>query len=179
MESKYISIAEFAKKNGISKSHAYKLINLPANSGFVVESNGRKLVREDMPLEFRSKPQESKASASIQLSLEGFAIPEEENKKPEEKDSIPAEKQIQAISADNELIEYYKKRIETLESMVADKDRQLQENTATITLLLERQQELTEKALQVATQAQYLQALPQKRQGFFRRLLGGGKKNEV
>lgn len=174
MESKYISIAEYAKRHGISKSHAYNLIKQPEYQQYSMESNGRKLVLESMPLEIRSKPQKSKdleEDTSIQLELEGFtSIPEESDKK-------PAETHGKAISADNDLIEYYKKRIETLESIVADKDRQLQENTATIALLLERQQELTEKALQVATQAQYLQALPQKKQGFFRRLLGGGRKD--
>lgn len=185
MESKYISIAKYAKMNGISKSYAYSLINQPENAIYIKESNGRRMVREDMPVDFSSILEESKNTpeeASIQLSLEGFGsaeTPIESDKKPEVSDNKPEEKHGIAISADKEMIEFYKKRIEELEAIIKDKDLQLQNNTATITSLLERQQELTEKALQVATQAQYLQALPQKKQGFFRRLLGGGRKNEM
>lgn len=180
MESKYISIAEFARRQGISKSNAYKLTKKPEYQQFLKEINGRIMIDAETPLEIASKPEEN---ASIQLEIPDFAsIPEETDKKveeidkkPEEKASIPEEKNKVAISADKEMVEFYKKRIEELEAIIKDKDLQLQNNTATITLLLERQQELTEKALQVATQAQYLQALPQKKQGFFRRLLGKGK----
>lgn len=185
MESKYISIAKYAKMNGISKSYAYSLINQPENAIYIKESNGRKMVREDMPVDFGNIPEGNKdipEDTSFQLSLEGFGsaeTPIESDKKPEESDNKPEEKHGIAISADNELLEYYKKRIEELEAIIKDKDLQLQNNTTTIALLLEKQQELTEKALQVATQAQYLQALPQKKQGFFRRLLGGGRKSEM
>lgn len=179
MESKYISIAEYAKRQGVSKSYVYSLIKLPEYQPYISERNGRKLVLESMLIDNGKKDKKPEESTSIQLELEGFtSIPEESDKKPVEEAQKPAETHGKAISADKDLIEYYKKRIETLESIVADKDRQLQENTATISLLLERQQELTEKALQVATQAQYLQALPQKKQGFFRRLLGIGRKEE-
>ena len=178
MESKYISIAKYAKMNGISKSYAYSLINQPENAIYIKESNGRKMVREDMPVEFGNIPEESKNSVedtSIQLEIEGFgSIPEESTSKPEENKECAVSA---SIPQNSELIEYYKARIETLEAIIKEKDLQLQNNTTTIALLLERQQELTDKALQVATQAQYLQALPQKRQGFFRRLLGGGKKD--
>lgn len=181
MADKYISIAKYAKMKGISKSYAYSLINQPENAIYIKESNGRKTVREDMPVipeAGKNTPEE----ASIQLSLEGFEsaeTPIESDKKPEENAITPEDTHDKAISADKDLLEYYKARIEALEAIIKDKDLQLQNNTATITLLLERQQELTEKALQVATQAQYLQALPQKKQGFFRRLLGGGKQNEM
>lgn len=191
MESNYISIAEFAKRQGISKSHAYKLMKKPEYQQYLKEMNGRMLISAETPLEIASKPEEN---ASIQLEIPDFAskdkkpeekvsIPVEADKKPEEEEkpvenaNIPEETHGIAVSASAD-IEYYKKRIETLEAIIADKDKIIQDNTATITLLLERQQELTEKALQVATQAQYLQAI-QKKTPWYRRLLGGGKKNEV
>lgn len=148
----YISVAEYAKRAGISKAQAYNAIRSPQNKPYIQEIDGM-----------------------IQVSTEILKPAERPQEAQEQK---PADAESPVKSPDNRetaIIDFLMKQIEELQAEVKDKDRQIAEHNARITSLLEREQELSEKALQVATQAQYLQALPQQKKPWYKRLIGGKK----
>lgn len=156
MVEEYISVAEYAKRAGISKQEAYRIIGSPQNEPYTKRINGKiqvlvsilksEEVADNPPVETEQKPVENAESPVIRTDNRETAV-----------------------------IDFLMKQIEELREEVRNKDRQIEEHNARIALLLEKQQELTEKALITTGQAQYLQAR-NKKQGFFSRLfLGKGK----
>ena len=156
MVEEFISVAEYAKRQGISKQEAYRIIGSPQNAPYATKINGK-----------------------IQIStkiFEGVESPQEAQKQ-ESKEAVEnAEAPVKETdSRETAVIDFLMKQIEELREEVKSKDKQIAEHNARIALLLEKQQELTEKALITTGQAQYLQA-NNKKQGFFSRLfLGKGK----
>lgn len=154
MVEEFISVAEYAKRQGISKQEAYRIIGSPQNAPYATKINGK-----------------------IQIStkiFEGVESPQEAKK--QEAVVSPQEAPVKETdSRETAVIDFLMKQIEELREEVKSKDKQIAEHNARIALLLEKQQELTEKALITTGQAQYLQA-NNKKQGFFSRLfLGKGK----
>lgn len=153
MVEEYISVAEYAKRAGISKAEAYRIIGSPQNAPYSTKINGK-----------------------IQVSTKIFEAVESPQEAQEQKAVENAEAPINSPdSRETAVIDFLMKQIEELREECRSKDKQIAEYNARIALLLEKQQELTEKALITTGQAQYLQAR-NKKQGFFSRLfLGKGK----
>ena len=151
MDKEYISVSAFSKRHNINKRKVYELIQQEENKRYVLEKDGVKYIYAAMPLEAAQKTDKST---------------EEEPPQVQEVQDMPQEVPQNAAK----VIEELKDRIRTLEGIIEEKDKIIVENTNTIVELLRKQQELTEKALQIANQSQVLQALPHKKQGFFKRL---------
>lgn len=151
MDKEYISVSAFSKRHNINKRKVYELIQQEENKHYVLEKDGVKYIYAAMPLEAAQKTNKST---------------EEEPPQVQEVQDMPQEVPQNAAK----VIEELKDRIRTLEGIIEEKDKIIVENTNTIVELLRKQQELTEKALQIANQSQVLQALPHKKQGFFKRL---------
>lgn len=151
MDKEYISVSAFSKRHNINKRKVYELIQQEENKRYVLEKDGVKYIYAAMPLEAAQKTDKST---------------EEEPPQVQEVQDMPQEVPQNAAK----VIEELKDRIRTLEGIIEEKDKIIIENTNTIVELLRKQQELTEKALQIANQSQVLQALPHKKQGFFKRL---------
>lgn len=151
MDKEYISVSAFSKRHNINKRKVYELIQQEENKRYVLEKDGVKYIYAAMPLEAAQKTNKST---------------EEEPPQVQEVQDMPQEVPQNAAK----VIEELKDRIRTLEGIIEEKDKIIVENTNTIVELLRKQQELTEKALQIANQSQVLQALPHKKQGFFKRL---------
>lgn len=151
MDKEYISVSAFSKRHNINKRKVYELIQQEENKRYVLEKDGVKYIYAAMPLEAAQKTNKST---------------EEEPPQEQEVQDMPQEVPQNAAK----VIEELKDRIRTLEGIIEEKDKIIVENTNTIVELLRKQQELTEKALQIANQSQVLQALPHKKQGFFKRL---------
>lgn len=151
MDKEYISVSAFSKRHNINKRKVYELIQQEENKHYVLEKDGVKYIYAAMPLEAAQKTNKST---------------EEEPPQEQEVQDMPQEVPQNAAK----VIEELKDRIRTLEGIIEEKDKIIVENTNTIVELLRKQQELTEKALQIANQSQVLQALPHKKQGFFKRL---------
>ena len=151
MDKEYISVSAFSKRHNINKRKVYELIQQEENKRYVLEKDGVKYIYAAMPLEAAQKTNKST---------------EEEPPQEQEVQDMPREVPQNAAK----VIEELKDRIRTLEGIIEEKDKIIVENTNTIVELLRKQQELTEKALQIANQSQVLQALPHKKQGFFKRL---------
>lgn len=154
MDKEYISVSAFSKRHNINKRKVYELIQQEENKRYVLEKDGVKYIYAAMPLEAAQKTNKST---------------EEEPPQVQEVQDMPQEVQEVPQNA-AKVIEELKDRIRTLEGIIEEKDKIIVENTNTIVELLRKQQELTEKALQIANQSQVLQALPHKKQGFFKRL---------
>lgn len=154
MDKEYISVSAFSKRHNINKRKVYELIQQEENKRYVLEKDGVKYIYAAMPLEAAQKTNKST---------------EEEPPQVQEVQEMPQEVQEVPQNA-AKVIEELKDRIRTLEGIIEEKDKIIVENTNTIVELLRKQQELTEKALQIANQSQVLQALPHKKQGFFKRL---------
>ena len=154
MDKEYISVSAFSKRHNINKRKVYELIQQEENKRYVLEKDGVKYIYAAMPLEAAQKTNKST---------------EEEPPQVQEVQEMPQEVQEVPQNA-AKVIEELKDRIRTLEGIIEEKDKIIVENTNTIVELLRKQQELTEKALQIAKQSQVLQALPHKKQGFFKRL---------
>lgn len=158
MDKEYISVSAFSKRHNINKRKVYELIQQEENKRYVLEKDGVKYIYAAMPLEAAQKTNKST---------------EEEPPQVQEVQDMPREvpQEVQEVPQNAEkVIEELKDRIRTLEGIIEEKDKIIVENTNTIVELLRKQQELTEKALQIANQSQVLQALPHKKQGFFKRL---------
>ena len=158
MDKEYISVSAFSKRHNINKRKVYELIQQEENKRYVLEKDGVKYIYAAMPLEAAQKTNKST---------------EEEPPQVQEVQDIPREvpQEVQEVPQNAaKVIEELKDRIRTLEGIIEEKDKIIVENTNTIVELLRKQQELTEKALQIANQSQVLQALPHKKQGFFKRL---------
>ena len=157
MDKEYISVSAFSKRHNINKRKVYELIQQEENKRYVLEKDGVKYIYAAMPLEAAQKTDKST---------------EEEPRQVQEVQDMPQEVQeVQEVPQNAaKVIEELKDRIRTLEGIIEEKDKIIVENTNTIVELLRKQQELTEKALQIANQSQVLQALPHKKQGFFKRL---------
>lgn len=158
MDKEYISVSAFSKRHNINKRKVYELIQQEENKRYVLEKDGVKYIYAAMPLEAAQKTNKST---------------EEEPRQVQEVQDMPREvpQEVQEIPQNAaKVIEELKDRIRTLEGIIEEKDKIIIENTNTIVELLRKQQELTEKALQIANQSQVLQALPHKKQGFFKRL---------
>ena len=158
MDKEYISVSAFSKRHNINKRKVYELIQQEENKRYVLEKDGVKYIYAAMPLEAAQKTNKST---------------EEEPPQVQEVQDIPREvpQEVQEVPQNAaKVIEELKDRIRTLEGIIEEKDKIKVENTNTIVELLRKQQELTEKALQIANQSQVLQALPHKKQGFFKRL---------
>lgn len=158
MDKEYISVSAFSKRHNINKRKVYELIQQEENKRYVLEKDGVKYIYAAMPLEAAQKTDKST---------------EEEPRQEQEVQDMPREvpQEVQEVPQNAaKVIEELKDRIRTLEGIIEEKDKIIVENTNTIVELLRKQQELTEKALQIANQSQVLQALPHKKQGFFKRL---------
>ena len=158
MDKEYISVSAFSKRHNINKRKVYELIQQEENKRYVLEKDGVKYIYAAMPLEAAQKTDKST---------------EEEPRQAQEVQDMPREvpQEVQEVPQNAaKVIEELKDRIRTLEGIIEEKDKIIVENTNTIVELLRKQQELTEKALQIANQSQVLQALPHKKQGFFKRL---------
>ena len=158
MDKEYISVSAFSKRHNINKRKVYELIQQEENKRYVLEKDGVKYIYAAMPLEAAQKTDKST---------------EEEPRQEQEVQDMPREvpQEVQEVPQNAaKVIEELKDRIRTLEGIIEEKDKIIVENTNTIVELLRKQQELTEKALQIANQAQVLQALPHKKRGFFKRL---------
>ena len=158
MDKEYISVSAFSKRHNINKRKVYELIQQEENKRYVLEKDGVKYIYAAMPLEAAQKTNKST---------------EEEPRQGQEVQDMPREvpQEVQEIPQNAaKVIEELKDRIRTLEGIIEEKDKIIIENTNTIVELLRKQQELTEKALQIANQSQVLQALPHKKQGFCKRL---------
>lgn len=158
MDKEYISVSAFSKRHNINKRKVYELIQQEENKRYVLEKDGVKYIYAAMPLEAAQKTDKST---------------EEEPRQEQEVQDMPREvpQEVQEVPQNAaKVIEELKDRIRTLEGIIEEKDKIIIENTNTIVELLRKQQELTEKALQIANQSQVLQALPHKKQGFFKRL---------
>lgn len=158
MDKEYISVSAFSKRHNINKRKVYELIQQEENKRYVLEKDGVKYIYAAMPLEAAQKTNKST---------------EEEPPQEQEVQDMPREvpREVQEVPQNAaKVIEELKDRIRTLEGIIEEKDKIIIENTNTIVELLRKQQELTEKALQIANQSQVLQALPHKKQGFFKRL---------
>lgn len=158
MDKEYISVSAFSKRHNINKRKVYELIQQEENKRYVLEKDGVKYIYAAMPLEAAQKTNKST---------------EEEPPQEQEVQDMPREvpQEVQEVPQNAaKVIEELKDRIRTLEGIIEEKDKIIVENTNTIVELLRKQQELTEKALQIANQSQVLQALPHKKQGFFKRL---------
>ena len=158
MDKEYISVSAFSKRHNINKRKVYELIQQEENKRYVLEKDGVKYIYAAMPLEAAQKTDKSTEEEPPQVQ-EVQDMPQE----------VPQEVQEVPQNA-AKVIEELKDRIRTLEGIIEEKDKIIIENTNTIVELLRKQQELTEKALQIANQSQVLQALPHKKQGFFKRL---------
>lgn len=158
MDKEYISVSAFSKRHNINKRKVYELIQQEENKRYVLEKDGVKYIYAAMPLEAAQKTNKSTKEEPPQVQ-EVQDMPRE----------VPQEVQEVPQNA-AKVIEELKDRIRTLEGIIEEKDKIIVENTNTIVELLRKQQELTEKALQIANQSQVLQALPHKKQGFFKRL---------
>ena len=157
MDKEYISVSAFSKRHNINKRKVYELIQQEENKRYVLEKDGVKYIYAAMPLEAAQKTDKST----------------EEPRQEQEVQDMPREvpQEVQEVPQNAvKVIEELKDRIRTLEGIIEEKDKIIVENTNTIVELLRKQQELTEKALQIANQSQVLQALPHKKQGFFKRL---------
>lgn len=135
MVEEYISVAEYAKRAGISKQEAYSIARSPQNEPYTKRINGKIQISVELlkPLEATQSPQK----------------PKEEN----------AEAPVRETeNRETAVIDFLMKQIEDLREECRSKDKQLAEYSERITALLEKQQELTEKALITTGQAQYLQA---------------------
>lgn len=157
MDKEYISVSAFSKRHNINKRKVYELIQQEENKRYVLEKDGVKYIYAAMPLEAAQKTDKST----------------EEPPQVQEVQDMPREvpQEVQEVPQNAaKVIEELKDRIRTLEGIIEEKDKTIVENTNTIVELLRKQQELTEKALQIANQSQVLQALPHKKQGFFKRL---------
>lgn len=158
MDKEYISVSAFSKRHNINKRKVYELIQQEENKRYVLEKDGVKYIYAAMPLEAAQKTNKST---------------EEEPPQVQEVQDMPREvpQEVQEVPQNAaKVIEELKDHIRTLEGIIEEKDKIIVENTNTIVELLRKQQELTEKALQIANQSQVLQALPHKKQGFFKRL---------
>lgn len=158
MDKEYISVSAFSKRHNINKRKVYELIQQEENKRYVLEKDGVKYIYAAMPLEAAQKTNKST---------------EEEPPQEQEVQDMPREvpQEVQEVPQNAaKVIEELKDRIRTLEGIIEEKDKIIVENTNTIVELLRKQQELTEKALQIANQSQVLQALPHKKQGFFKRM---------
>lgn len=155
MDKEYISVSAFSKRHNINKRKVYELIQQEENKCYVLEKDGVKYIYAAMPLEAAQKTNKST---------------EEEPPQEQEVQDMPREVPQEVPQNAAKVIEELKDRIRTLEGIIEEKDKIIVENTNTIVELLRKQQELTEKALQIANQSQVLQALPHKKQGFFKRL---------
>lgn len=155
MDKEYISVSAFSKRHSINKRKVYELIQQEENKRYVLEKDGVKYIYAAMPLEAAQKTDKST---------------EEEPPQVQEVQDMPREVPQEVPQNAAKVIEELKDRIRTLEGIIEEKDKIIVENTNTIVELLRKQQELTEKALQIANQSQVLQALPHKKQGFFKRL---------
>lgn len=155
MDKEYISVSAFSKRHNINKRKVYELIQQEENKRYVLEKDGVKYIYAAMPLEAAQKTDKST---------------EEEPRQEQEVQDMPREVPQEVPQNAAKVIEELKDRIRTLEGIIEEKDKIIIENTNTIVELLRKQQELTEKALQIANQSQVLQALPHKKQGFFKRL---------
>ena len=154
MDKEYISVSAFSKRHNINKRKVYELIQQEENKCYVLEKDGVKYIYAAMPLEAAQKTNKST----------------EEPPQVQEVQDMPREVPQEVPQNAAKVIEELKDRIRTLEGIIEEKDKIIVENTNTIVELLRKQQELTEKALQIANQSQVLQALPHKKQGFFKRL---------
>lgn len=155
-----ITIPEYAKQKGISKAEAYQQIQAPDMAACVVVVNGIKCLRADsLPADDRTEKKDA------------------EPRKPQ-KGSINNQ---HTSAQQTDFIDYLKAQIEELKEENKQKEKQIQDLTEQIAQLVAEQQSITRDALQIANQAQILQALPhqkKKRKGnIFKRLFLRGDSN--
>lgn len=159
MVAEYISVAEYAKRAGISKQEAYNIARSPQNEAYTKRKNG--IIQVSTELLKPAEATESPQTAQKQKPVENAEAPVKET---DERETA--------------IIDFLMKQIEELREECRSKDKQIAEHNARIALLLEKQQELTEKALITTGQAQYLQALPQVKKPWYKRLFSGKEDKE-
>lgn len=137
MVAEYISVAEYAKRAGISKQEAYNIARSPQNEAYTKKINGIIQVSTELlkPAEATESPQTVQKQKPVESAEAPVNSPD---------------------SRETAIIDFLMKQIEELREEVKDKDKQIAEYNARIISLLEKQQELTEKALITTGQAQYL-----------------------
>ena len=139
MVAEYISVAEYAKRAGISKQEAYSIARSPQNEAYTQKING--IIQISTELLKPAEATESPQTVQKQKPVESAEAPVKETD-----------------NRETAIIDFLMKQIEELREECRSKDKQIAEHNARIALLLEKQQELTEKALITTGQAQYLQA---------------------
>lgn len=154
----YITVAELAKRAGVSKQKVYSL-------------------RQIFPEHFRTEHNKLKVSSLLIEKIgEQNKISSDIDIQHTTTDNIEQDNIIQ--DNDNKLSSiFYQNQITFLQQQIIEKDKELAELRQQIIGLLEKQQELTEKALQTTSQQQYLQAVKEtsNKTGFFHRLLSRNK----
>lgn len=156
MVAEYIGVAEYAKRAGISKQEAYSIAKSPQNEAYTKKINGIIQISTELlkPAQATDSPQKPKVEKPVENAEAPVNSPD---------------------SRETAIIDFLMKQIEELREECRSKDKQIAEHNARIALLLEKQQELTEKALITTGQAQYLQALPQAKKPWYKRLFSGNK----
>lgn len=158
MNNEYLTIAEFAKAAGISKQKVYSL-RQEYSKYFSVIHNKQKVSSLLLELLQGEDIIENSDYNLQQQTTEQISIDKPEDETTEADNNISAaEETTTTDKPNNEYITFLQQQIIDLRQEVKEKDKQLSEYHSRITSLLEKQQELTEKALQTTGQAQLLQA---------------------
>ena len=152
MDIEYIRVSAFAKRANITKHKAYQLVKDSRYSSFVKVENGTTLISTSLLLELDS----NNIDTDTVESIDSEAIENTSNSSNDTGTTV--EKTIVNNSNDSEVISFLMKQIEMLQEDIRNKDKIISDNNNRIATLLEKQQELTEKALTTTAQAQYLQA---------------------
>ncbi len=154
-----ISVAEYAKRKGITKAAAYKQLSSNEYDQYLVTENGVKMVLTAIFNHGTERPQEKQI------------------KKPALDTECPpqAAEQPQADDYTAAFIQHLKKENADLMAAIAARDEKISELSEKISEMAIQSQNIAAQALQTVGQAQYLQAVNTKKKGFFRKLLEGRK----
>lgn len=145
IDTRYLTIAEYAERRGISKQRVYQLLEKDLKE-FVVEIKGKKYIDisafpEDEKIEFEQRLKQFDSSRisnlnKLQQEVEWKKLEIEELKK--------------TISKQEEMIMKY-------QAMIAEKDRHIMEQAGQLATFTAKAQELASQAQTIASQAQFLQ----------------------
>ena len=161
MNNKYITVAEFAKRKNLSKYKAYQEIEKEEYKDRIEIINGVKMIL--MPAFTDEDPAPMKV------------------KQKEENINKAAEHQIENNRISQDFIEYLKQQLKEKDSIIQEKDKQIIELNNRLTMLLEKQQDISQQAIQATQQAQYIHAidtLPKEKRSFWKRLTRNNKENK-
>lgn len=182
MENKrdYLTIAEYAAIQGVSKQAVYQRLD-GSLKPFLKVIKGQKV------LDFAALPEEKKKELeqdSSQCSIQRLINVEQEKKIPTspENDNLTQILPIieQQLKEKDKQIERLQEEIKTLHTAAAEKDKHIQEQAAKLSELLEQAQELNKnnQILIARTQEPPLLEDGERKQGFFSRLFKRQKEEE-